>query len=65
MPLLRRLGAAIEPWEWPPQLSQVVANHGGSEVYSRGLEVLGFPPTWATEQSEWRVIFNLFRSDEQ
>jgi hypothetical protein len=32
--------------KWPAQLRNLVQSYGADAVFSRGLETLGYPPTW-------------------
>ena len=44
--------------EWQKSLKEEVARYGAQRVYEAGLEVLGYPPTWAQSQAEYTAIFN-------
>ena len=44
--------------EWKESLKEEVAHYGAQRVYEAGMEVLGYPPTWAQSQAEYTAIFN-------
>jgi len=37
---------------WPAGLRSLVEQHGERRIWSAGIEVLGYPPTWADYQGE-------------
>lgn len=41
---------------WPPGLLDLVEQYGGDAVYAAGMEVLGFPATWANCGEEFKKI---------
>jgi len=45
---------------WPAQLRTLVQAHGVDAVWNQGLEILGYPPTWAIRGSEIAQIRRAF-----
>ena len=42
---------------WHKHVRPLVEQYGPGLVYSRGLRILGFPPTWLTDLSEvWSFV---------
>lgn len=45
---------------WPALLRPLVQAHGVDAVWIKGLEALGFPPTWAATGSEINTVRRAF-----
>jgi len=67
----KRRGKRISPvpWgpeieKWPPLMCEFVQTHDAAEVYSKGLDALGYPPTWVHTNGEASLVAK-FIGDER
>lgn len=54
--LIYRCPPGIGREGWPTWLHPDLDRHGSDKVWSIGLEVLGFPPTWADRREETQLL---------
>lgn len=46
---------------WPTLLRSLAQTLGADVVYTKGLEHLGYPPTWATAAKEYAEITTILK----
>jgi hypothetical protein len=46
---------------WPNMFRPLLERYGQTAVWLAGLEALGYPPTWAQTQREFRKVADFFR----
>lgn len=66
----KRPGKRISPvpWgpeieKWPSQIREFVQTHDAAEVYQKGLDKLGYPPTWLHTTGEAMAVVQQMRND--